>query len=387
MWNDYDLAMIDDPLLLLQRLFSVAVASSTIAGTRGSELEITETGTGFTIGVGVNTFAIVLDIAVTLLSIVAPATRAWAKQTLEWEHAAIKQIVRDRKGQPVKTLTSDDLLAPAALTAAGDLLDLYNCLATAHGAGKNRGLADMLDMARDCISSIFDSAVSDVASGVLASLKVAPEAHDLIAHGQDTATITVRPPNVQADLGAALPGPGGPFGAVTGDPTAVCCHGAFPLPDRSCSSTPDRRWFQAPDESKYQPVGRSYRGRTPRNAEMTIDVGLEAVTPATEPVLVDYLRRTNRNCRIVDEESPINRDGSYTVRHLPTDAGVVAVALDYRPDGGNYTEGEIWIYGAGVLVSVVTRTDRAVTDKDRHAAENDVVSEIAGRLRDLGWAG
>ncbi len=194
MWNDYDIAMIDDPLLLLQRFFSAAGAFSIVAGASGSELEITDTRSAFTINAAVNWLAVTLDLTMLLLSMLAPATRAWAKETLDWQHAATRKIPRDSRNRPARTLTPEDLAPWRQASDAGQLIDLYNCVKGAFEAVKEPSAADALDMARQCISTVFDAAVAGVAGAVLANLKVAPEVRDLFRHGNETATITVRPP-------------------------------------------------------------------------------------------------------------------------------------------------------------------------------------------------
>jgi hypothetical protein len=198
MWNDYDVAMIDDPLLLLRRFLAAGAASSIVAGTRGSQLEITDDRTAFTVGVTVDWFAVTLDLTMVLLSVLAPATRAWAKEVLGWQHAVTRKVVRDDKGRPVKTLTPEDLAPWRSASDAGQLVDLYNCLKGAVNAAKEPQRDEILDMARQCISTVFDNAVAGVAGGVLANLKAAPELRDLALRGRQKATITVRPPSTGA---------------------------------------------------------------------------------------------------------------------------------------------------------------------------------------------
>ncbi|MEV6600030.1 hypothetical protein AB0M36_24710 [Actinoplanes sp. NPDC051346] len=205
------------------------------------------------------------------------------------------------------------------------------------------------------------------------------------AHGAFSSPIYLR--DVQADLAAALPGPGGIFGTVTGDPTTECCHGVFGLPEISCSSIPDRPYYQPPDRSALAEVARSYLGSTPGSNPLHIDVEFQPITPATAPVLADYLRRTDRGCAVENEESPVQTNGTYTLRRLPATAGEVAVAIDYDPEEADSTYGRIWIYGGGVLVSIVTGTDGSTPKGDRNAAEDEIVATVVRQLRELGWRG
>ncbi|MFI5496333.1 hypothetical protein [Actinoplanes sp. NPDC051859] len=205
------------------------------------------------------------------------------------------------------------------------------------------------------------------------------------AHGAFSSPIYLR--DVQADLAAALPEAGGIFGTVTGDPTTECCHGVFGVPEIACSSVPDRPYYQPPDRSPLAEVARSYLGSTPGGNPLRIDIELQPITPATAPVLTDYLRLTDRGCDVQNEESPVQTDGRYTLRQLPNTAGEVAVAIDYYPEDVAGTYGRIWIYGSGVLVSIVTGTEGSAPAADRNAVEDEIVATVVRHLRDLGWSG
>lgn len=218
--NDYDIAMIDDPLFLLGRYFLSfktispvpipGTQTSVVAGARGSQLEILTDRTPFTVNVYVNWFTVALDLAMVLLSVLAPSITVATKWMLRAELRAISRL--DVATGELLTLEKikfeftqferEEKLTPQAIKNAGEIVDLYNCLRGGFNALVDFSGDDLVDAVRGCIATVFHKgAFLAPLSGIAANLKTYAEVRDLVRHGDEQATITVRPPVTENQLG------------------------------------------------------------------------------------------------------------------------------------------------------------------------------------------